>query len=482
MGRWLWKSQWLACGLFAMIVLTTAILNMDICLLSSCGHPYVEKEQSLPRKDAVLLTSTNTPIKVSSTQSTNMEDDCRPQPRKLVDCQALYRGENTTIHPNAFQVIEKCRFENIVRNCSLLRVAHGYGMAPVTREEVEFPIAFSIKAHVNPRQLEQLLRTVYRPHNTYCIHVDKKTDESVHRAINQIGNCFKNVHVIQKPINLIYASSAHVRVELELMKLCRARGRTWKYYINLTGQDFPLKTNLEMVQILKKLQGQNDIENYMLTQYRWKHLMRKTKIVDGNVIATNETKEPFPYNLQVRKGSTYGIFSRSFVDFLLGDNIARMFVNWSRDITPSEEIVWSTLNSLPWAPGGYSVEVRREDGSHMAKAVIWTFDGDYCQGKTVRSVCVFGSGDLPWLKDRHELFANKFHDDYDPVPLDCLEKTLRQRALSQDTTALQWYRYRHLRQVINDRFQKFISSVTSREQLLATEKNKWLRQHYKKIA
>ncbi|XP_064604443.1 beta-1,3-galactosyl-O-glycosyl-glycoprotein beta-1,6-N-acetylglucosaminyltransferase-like [Liolophura sinensis] len=451
---------------------------MDVCLLTTCGRPYLEEDQSLSRRDTVALTSSNTPMTGSGTQLTKTQNVCKPQPRKIVDCKALYRGENTTTLPNVVQVPKECRLENIVRNCSLLRLAHGYGMAPITREELDFPIAFSIKVHVNARQVEQLLRTVYRSHNTYCIHVDKKTDENVHVIINQIGNCFKNVHIIRHPINLIYASSAHVKVELELMKLCRAKEKTWKYYINLSGQDFPLKTNLEMVQILKQLQGQNDIENYMLTQFRWKHLMRKTKIVDRNLITTNETKEPFPYNLYFRKGSTYGIFSRPFVDFLLEDNFAQLFVNWSRDITPSEEIVWSTLNSLPWAPGGYSVEVRRADGFHMAKAVIWTFDADYCQGKVVRSVCVFGSGDLPWLKDRHELFANKFHDDYDPVPLDCLETTLHQRAFSQDTSALQWYKYRHLLQVLNDRFQKVISKVTSRQQFLVKEKNKWLREHY----
>ena len=35
------------------------------------------------------------------------------------------------------------------------------------------------------------------------------------------------------------------------------KAKSWKYYINLTGQEFPLKTNLEIVQILKAMGGAN---------------------------------------------------------------------------------------------------------------------------------------------------------------------------------------------------------------------------------
>ena len=34
----------------------------------------------------------------------------------------------------------------------------------------------------------------------------------------------------------------------------------WKYHINLAGQEFPLKTNLELVRILKAFNGSNLIQ------------------------------------------------------------------------------------------------------------------------------------------------------------------------------------------------------------------------------
>lgn len=43
-----------------------------------------------------------------------------------------------------------------------------------------------------------------------------------------------------------------------MQALWRMRSK-WKYLINLTGQEFPLKTNKELVKILTAYKGANDI-------------------------------------------------------------------------------------------------------------------------------------------------------------------------------------------------------------------------------
>jgi len=45
-----------------------------------------------------------------------------------------------------------------------------------------------------------------------------------------------------------------------------------------------------------------------------------------------------------------------------------------------------------------------------------------CHGKRVRTICIFGVRDVPLLVQRKELFANKFHLDFHPLALDCLEE------------------------------------------------------------
>ncbi len=43
----------------------------------------------------------------------------------------------------------------------------------MTLEERGFPLAFSVLLYEEAEQAERLLRAVYRPHNVYCIHVDR---------------------------------------------------------------------------------------------------------------------------------------------------------------------------------------------------------------------------------------------------------------------------------------------------------------------
>ena len=50
-----------------------------------------------------------------------------------------------------------------------------------------------------------------------------------------------------------------------------------------------------------------------------------------------------------------------------------------------------------------------------------------CHGQKVRSICIFGMGDLPLLAVRPELFANKFYIDYEPFTLECMEQLIFNR-------------------------------------------------------
>ncbi|ESO84452.1 hypothetical protein LOTGIDRAFT_132178 [Lottia gigantea] len=48
-----------------------------------------------------------------------------------------------------------------------------------------------------------------------------------------------------------------------------------------------------------------------------------------------------------------------------------------------------------------------------------------CGGKWVRDICIFGYKDLPMLTHRVELFANKFHWQYQSITLDCMQEWYR---------------------------------------------------------
>ena len=375
---------------------------------------------------------------------------------------------------------QECRLENnipkaqyndqlkkILNNCDFVR-EHGYLDFPVTSEEKEYPLAFAIKMHQNAEQAEQLLRTIYRKHNVYCIHVDKKADAATFDIMKRIGECLPNVVVVMERETVVYASSALVRAELKCMKTVLDVGINWKYYINLAAQEFPLRTNLEIVKILKEMKGANDIETYDHPVYLdWR--IQKSYLVTGNSLAETGKKILIPYKINISKGSAYGLFTRNFIDFILHDRIAKEIIQYFNDTFAPEENVWATLNTLPWAPGGYSMEVRHLLGTFVSRAMIWSGDSPRCHGNFVRSVCIFKSGDYPWLVKKQAFFANKFDRTIDPNILNCLESWYKARAYNK-TTSLDWKYYFKLPHI---KFYRNLGEFRKSKTYLLTVKRKW---------
>ena len=140
-------------------------------------------------------------------------------------------------------------------------------MKPYSTEEEEFPLAYAIRIHKNGAQAERLLRVLYHPQNSYCIHIDLKSSRKLHLLFRTITNCFPNVFITSRQENYVYGSISPVTADTQCMKELMQRGSTWKYFMNVAGQEFPLKTNLEMVRIMKKLNGANDIESFPLLDH-----------------------------------------------------------------------------------------------------------------------------------------------------------------------------------------------------------------------
>jgi len=135
-----------------------------------------------------------------------------------------------------------------------------FTLQPLSSEEADFPLAFSIVMFRDVELFERLLRAIYRPQNFYCVHVDKKSASTVHRAVAAISSCFNNVFVAPHAADVQWGTYTVLEPELICMEALLSLSRKWRYFINLTGQEFPLKTNWDIVKILKVLRGANNIE------------------------------------------------------------------------------------------------------------------------------------------------------------------------------------------------------------------------------
>ena len=249
-------------------------------------------------------------------------------------------------------------------DCDKFKLSRGYDVEPPNKMEAAFPIAFNILFHSNVEQLERLLRVIYRPQNQYCIHVDRKTPDNVLEAVEYITNCFDNVFIASKLEIVIYASHTRLLADINCMRDHVARNRDWKYLLNLASSELPLRTNLELVEILKIFNGSNDIHEVFKTLDKSRFELKHFTYIDlrkksGYIIHTKKAKEEPPSSLTITKGNAYNVFSRAFIEFALDDPDAKELLDWSADTLTPDEHYWATLNNLYSngflkTPGGFT--------------------------------------------------------------------------------------------------------------------------------
>ncbi|BHF75051.1 beta-1,3-galactosyl-O-glycosyl-glycoprotein beta-1,6-N-acetylglucosaminyltransferase activity [Sparganum proliferum] len=294
---------------------------------------------------------------------------------------------------------------------------------PISEEERAFPLAFLLMVYKDINQVVRLLRLIYRPQNFYAIHVDKKSPPMYYKAVQEIAKCFgDNVGVVPRSecINVQWGDYTVLEQELVAARLLLKMGK-WKYLITLTGQELPLKTNLELVLGLKALNGSN--------------------IVDATIKRRNELRIPkvnLSFPLTWMKNADHVVLKREFVEFMLNDERAIEVTEALRQFAykkhPPEQL-YGTLayNAHLGAPGACrnlhefgdeNVDELRLPG--IVRYKLWR--PAPCPTKYVRDICILGSQHLPELVNSHKLFANKFHQDFFPEGYDCLEYAITDRA------------------------------------------------------
>ncbi len=183
-----------------------------------------------------------------------------------IECQHILMGD--TLEVESAQTFAGCKLKDYrddsyyiesSRNCDDLLQRGAYLRHKVTQEETDFPIAFSILMYEQVHQVDRLLQTIYRPQNVYCIHIDAAANPSTHNAINALTSCLPNVFMASKLIKVEYGMFTVLEAEMSCVSDLWAHTIKWKYFINLTGREFPLRTNWELVHILKAYNGANDV-------------------------------------------------------------------------------------------------------------------------------------------------------------------------------------------------------------------------------
>ncbi|XP_053915428.1 N-acetyllactosaminide beta-1,6-N-acetylglucosaminyl-transferase isoform X2 [Cuculus canorus] len=264
-------------------------------------------------------------------------------------CKALIEDKVSFVKENALKISfreSSCR-DYITLNHYITRA--------LSAEEAAFPVAYVMTLHKEFETFERLFRAVYMPQNIYCIHIDAKAPAPFQQAVQRLVGCFPNAFLASRMERVVYGGASRLRADLHCMRDLLASAAPWHYLLNTCGQDFPLKTNWEIVRWLKSLRGKNVTPGVLPPPYvtaRTKYVHREQIYsLFSFMLWTFVHKAPPPHNMTIYFGSAYVALTRPFVEFVLQDQRANDLLAWSEDTYSPDEHFWVTLNRIPGVPG-----------------------------------------------------------------------------------------------------------------------------------
>ncbi|MGD1317851.1 beta-1,6-N-acetylglucosaminyltransferase [Chryseobacterium sp. 2R14A] len=134
-------------------------------------------------------------------------------------------------------------------------------------------IAYFIMLHHKPEVFKEMFKQIYTRDQFYLIHIDRKATPEIIEEIQQFIIKFPNVYILES-MNIVSGGFSMIQAELNAMEYLLNLSREWDYFVNLSGEDFPLKSQDIIRQFLTVNNGRNYLFYYDQKFYRPDTLQR----------------------------------------------------------------------------------------------------------------------------------------------------------------------------------------------------------------
>ena len=285
-------------------------------------------------------------------------------------------------------------------------------------------IAYLLLVHRFPDQFERLFRAIHDPANHYVVHVDANADPAVSRQIEAFLASYPNTAMLESRPALRGGWSL-VDAELRGMAKLLEMGADWEFFINLSGQDFPLKSQSAIRDFLARNRGkefiravnQSIVRSDTMNRLRNYVFERRDKVV-RTLFRRRFLRGDTPYI-----GNQWMIVSRRFCEFVCHDPQAERFKRFYRNTFIPDEGFFQTVMMNTAAHG----EIVGDD----LRTIDWVPDG--LIKLRPRTFTVADADTL--LKAGKDLFARKFEADVDADILTLLERRIKPEARPDPATS-----------------------------------------------
>lgn len=97
------------------------------------------------------------------------------------------------------------------------------------------------------------LALLFRPHHTFCIHVDAKAPAATHKTVATMAECLASkrrqhpnnstgagaIILLRPPLEVYWGHISVLQAEITCLRALASSGRPWQYFLNLAGSELP---------------------------------------------------------------------------------------------------------------------------------------------------------------------------------------------------------------------------------------------------
>ena len=132
-------------------------------------------------------------------------------------------------------------------------------------------IAYIILAHKLPGQLVRLVERLISKDTSFFIHLDKRADKEIYNSVVEQLSIYDNVHFIKRHISK-WGQLGCTKAVLGAINEIYSQSIEFDYVINLSGQDYPIKSNQYIKNVLQENRGLSFLNFYSIPNQSHKHL------------------------------------------------------------------------------------------------------------------------------------------------------------------------------------------------------------------
>lgn len=262
-------------------------------------------------------------------------------------------------------------------------------------------IAYMILVHRFPEQFKRLFKAIYDADNCYLIHIDKKADKEIHEAVKAFLKPYTNVFIF-KSQNVVWGGYSMVQAELDGMNFLLNTKIEWDYFINLSGQDFPLRSQKIIREFLSRSKGKNFIKVADQKVKRPDTMNRIEYYFEeaDDKVSLQKFRRKYMDNVTPYIGGQWMMLTRDCCSFICNSTEVKKFEDYYKNTLIADESFFQTV-LMNTSYRGILIDDDK-------RAIVWIPDGDIkLRPKT------FTLSDYSFLSLSDSLFARKFDDNID---------------------------------------------------------------------